>query len=83
MKSSKVRQCGLVAGVELRQPCGQPFPRGFRVGEALCLMAREHGLLTRAIQDTVVIMPPLSIEREEIRTMIASLDAALKHWKRE
>ena len=79
----EVRQCGLVAGVELRQPCGQPFSRGSRVGEKLCLIAREHGLLTRAIQDTIVIMPPLSIEREEIRTMIASLDVALKHWKRE
>ena len=72
-----VRQCGFIAGIELRRPDGQPFPPGERVGEAVCLAARAHGLLTRPILDTVVLLPPLCATPAELDHALAALDAAL------
>ncbi len=52
----ETRQCGLIAGIE--------FEKG--LGEKITIAARNHGLITRNILDTVVFMPPLSISPEEI-----------------
>lgn len=52
----ETRQCGLVAGIE--------FKGG--LGEKVTLKARDYGLITRNILDTVVFMPPLLITFEEI-----------------
>ena len=72
-----VRQCGFIAGIELRQPDGRRFPPENRVGESVCLAARAHGLLTRPILDTLVVMPPLSTTAAEIDHALTALDAAL------
>lgn len=72
-----VRQCGMVAGVELRDTNGGRFEPGMRMGEAVSLAARGHGLLTRPILDTLVLMPPLSISKDEIAQMCDSLERAL------
>ena len=72
-----VRQCGFIAGLELRHPDGQKFPPETRTGETVCLAARAHGLLTRPILDTIVLMPPLSTTPAEIDHALAALDAAL------
>ena len=73
----EIRQCGFIAGIELRRPDGEKFPPGERYGEAVCLAARRHGLLTRAILDTVVLMPPLSTSLRETDHAIIALDQAL------
>ncbi len=73
----EIRQCGFIAGIELRRPDGEKFPPGERFGESICLTARAHGLLTRPILDTIVLMPPLSTSLEEIDHAINALDAAL------
>lgn len=73
----EIRQCGFIAGIELRRPDGEKFPPGERFGEAVCLAARAHGLLTRPILDTVVLMLPLSASCEEIDHAIHALDLAL------
>lgn len=70
----EVRQCGFIAGIELRQPDGRKFPAARRVGEAICLAARAHGLLTRPVLDTVVLMPPLSTTPAEVDHALAALD---------
>ena len=72
-----VRQCGLIAGIELRRPDGEKFPPGERFGEAICHAARAHGLLTRPILDTVVLLPPLCVTPAELDHALAALDAAL------
>lgn len=61
-----VRQCGMVAGVELRQVNGERFDPSLRIGEQVCMAARKYQLLTRPILDTIVILPPLSITRDEL-----------------
>jgi adenosylmethionine-8-amino-7-oxononanoate aminotransferase len=73
----EVRQCGLIAGIELRQADGTKFPTERRTGEAVCLTARAHGLLTRPILDTIVLMPPLCATLEEINAALAALNAAI------
>ncbi|MCU0778517.1 MAG: adenosylmethionine--8-amino-7-oxononanoate transaminase [Akkermansiaceae bacterium] len=73
----EVRQCGLIAGIELRQPDGTRFPPERRTGEAVCIAARAHGLLTRPILDTIVFMPPLCATPDEIDSALAALHAAI------
>ena len=59
----ETRFCGLVAGIEYRQGLGLEVIKA----------ARSHGLITRNILDTVVLMPPLSITSEEIDFAINAL----------
>jgi adenosylmethionine---8-amino-7-oxononanoate aminotransferase len=71
----EVRQCGFIAGIEIRQMDGTSFPPENRTGEAICLAARAHGLLTRPILDTIVLMPPLCTSIAELDHALAALDA--------
>lgn len=74
----EVRQCGFVAGIELRQPDGLKFPPDSRVGESACLAARAHGLLTRPILDTIVLMLPLCATCGDIDFAIAALERGIQ-----
>ncbi|HEX8203876.1 MAG TPA: aminotransferase class III-fold pyridoxal phosphate-dependent enzyme, partial [Isosphaeraceae bacterium] len=67
-----VRQCGLIAGIELVADTATkaPFPPGAQVGARICRRAREFGLLIRPLGDVLVVMPPLAIT-------VAQLDAML------
>ena len=72
----EVRQCGFIAGIEVRQPGGEKFAPTLRMGESLCHAVRAHGLLTRPILDTIVLMPPLCTTHAELDHAFAALDAA-------
>ncbi len=61
------RQCGFVAGIDV--------PTG--TGAKICFAARAHGLLTRPIRDTVVLMLPLCVTTEQIADSVNALDSAL------
>lgn len=61
----EVRQCGFVAGIEFD-----------RDAAAICLAARDHGLLTRPIRNTVVLMLPLCVTEAELRTAVAAISRA-------
>jgi len=65
---SAVRQCGFIAGVDLAQP---------GAGPRVCHAARAHGLLTRPIRDTLVLMPPLCTTREQLRSAVAALEKGI------
>ena len=73
----EVRQCGFIAGIELRQTDGSKFSVEFRIGEQVCREARNHGLLTRPILDTIVLMPPLCTGPDELDHALAALDKAI------
>jgi adenosylmethionine-8-amino-7-oxononanoate aminotransferase len=72
-----IRGVGLAFGLELRQPDGTRFPPHHRAGEAFCHTARRHGLLTRPILNTIVVMPPLAITPAEIDLLLHALHATL------
>jgi adenosylmethionine-8-amino-7-oxononanoate aminotransferase len=47
-------------------------------GAEVCLAARKHGLLTRPIQNTLVLMPPLCVTADELRRMANAIHEALQ-----
>ncbi|HKU95903.1 MAG TPA: aminotransferase [Vineibacter sp.] len=89
----EVRGRGLVAGLELvrDKATRQPFDRALGVGRACIVHAEKHGLLARAVGDTITLCPPLIISEAEIAELLARVKAALDdtaadlvragHWK--
>ena len=68
----EIRQCGMVAGVEIG-----PFAPEELMGVKTCLAARKHGLLTRPVVDTIVLMPPLAVTEAELTQMVEALRLAI------
>jgi adenosylmethionine-8-amino-7-oxononanoate aminotransferase len=70
-----VRQVGLIAGVELvrdwrtREPFALRERAGIRVGDALA----RRGVLTRAIGNVIVLMPPYCMTPAQVRRVVAAL----------
>jgi len=64
----EVRQCGFIAGIELRES-----------GDAakVCLEARERGLLTRPIREVIVFMPPLCITIHQLTQAVEAIRASI------
>ena len=76
---SDIRQCGFMAGIDLSQPGGAPFPPEKLAGAKVCLAARKHGLLTRPVRDTLVLMPPYCITESQLaQAVTASRQAILE-----
>ena len=70
---SEVRQCGFVAGIEMRQSSSNAK----NVAAEVCHVARRHGLLTRPLRNVIVLMPPLCISSSELSTAIEAIRAAI------
>jgi adenosylmethionine-8-amino-7-oxononanoate aminotransferase len=62
-----IRQCGFIAGIEFD-----------RDAAPICLAARDHGLLTRPIRNTVVLMPPLCITNGDLEHAVSAIRAAAR-----
>ena len=75
-----VRQCGFVAGIDLvkNAATGTPFRWQDQMGARVCLAAREHGLLTRPIVDTVALMLPLCSSTAQIEQAVSAIGSALQ-----
>jgi adenosylmethionine---8-amino-7-oxononanoate aminotransferase len=71
------RHVGMMAGVLLRAPDGQPFAAEDRVGHRVSLAARQHGAIVRNLGDTVMVMPPLVMEPPEIAALAGAVQGAL------
>lgn len=77
----EVRQCGFIAGIELRQENGEPFPPARLTGARVCQAARKHGLLTRPIRDVVVLMPPYCITKAQLVQAVEAVALAVAEVK--
>lgn len=73
-----VRQCGFIAGIDVMTKKGVPYPWQKRTGARVCEAARRHGLLTRPVGDTLVLMPPLCFTEEELTQAVGALRAGLR-----
>jgi len=73
----EVRQCGFIAGIELREESGEPFPPERLVGASVCLAARKHGLLTRPIRDVVALMPPYCTTDAQLAQAVEAVALAI------
>jgi len=69
---SEVRRRGFMVGIEL-----EGFPIETRIGHRVTLEARARGAIIRPLGDTVVLMPPLSIESAELRRLVEITAAAI------
>ena len=68
----EVRRCGFMVGIELEE---HPLP--VRIGHRVTLEARRRGAIIRPLGDTVVLMPPLSIDPSELRRLVEITSAAI------
>ncbi len=67
-----VRQCGFMVGIELVEDkkTKKPFNWEEKIGVRVCEAARKHGVILRPLGNVIVLMPPLSIKREEIDQLL-------------
>jgi len=72
-----IRQCGFMAGIEIGQESGEAFPWEELRGAQVCVAAREEGLLTRPVLDTIVLMPPLCTSEDELICAVEAIRAAV------
>jgi adenosylmethionine---8-amino-7-oxononanoate aminotransferase len=68
----QTRQCGFISGIELNPAAGRD-----RTGKGVCDAARKHGLLTRPIQDTVVLMPPFCITDAQLEQAVDAIRSGI------
>jgi adenosylmethionine-8-amino-7-oxononanoate aminotransferase len=73
----EVRQCGFIAGIEVMESPGHPYAADLRMGAQICDAARKHGLLTRPIRDTIVLMPPYCITTPQLDQAVAAITKAI------
>ncbi|MHB8903323.1 MAG: adenosylmethionine--8-amino-7-oxononanoate transaminase, partial [Thermoguttaceae bacterium] len=75
-----VRQCGLLAGVELviDKNTKEPFPWQEKRGIRVCDHARSEGVLLRPLGNVVVIIPPLAISLDELDRICRAVESAIR-----
>lgn len=73
-----VRQCGFIAGIDVVRRDASPHPWQEQTGAKVCLAARRHGLLTRPIRDTIVLMPPLCFTQDELERAVMAVRGAIR-----
>jgi adenosylmethionine-8-amino-7-oxononanoate aminotransferase len=69
---SDVRQWGYMVGIELVQDKAtrKNYAPELRVGNKVILEARKRGVLIRPLGDVIILMPPLTIADEELKTLL-------------
>ena len=74
----QIRQFGLTAAIDLAPANNQPeWPVEARIGWQVCLAARKHGLILRPLADSLLLVPPLVITKEEIIFMCDKIKSTL------
>lgn len=74
-----VRNKGLIAGIELvrDKETKEPYQWEEKMGWKVAYYAREKGLIIRPLGNIVVIMPPLSISRENLKRLMEIIKKAI------
>ena len=80
MHIGDVRQCGLIAGIELvkDKDTREPFAWEERIGVKVSLEARRRGLFIRPLGNVIVIMPPLCIGIDQLNRMMDIIFESIK-----
>ena len=78
----ETRGRGLIGAFELvADKCAKtPFEPYGAAGKAVAAICLEHGVILRALGDTVAFCPPLIITEEQIHDMFDKVEAALTEW---
>jgi adenosylmethionine-8-amino-7-oxononanoate aminotransferase len=75
-----VRQTGFIAAIELVQnkATRQAFPREERRGGLVCREALKRGVWLRPLGNVIPIIPPLSINDQELELLIAAISHGIE-----
>ncbi len=76
---AEVRQQGMMVGIELVEDkaADRPYAPGLRMGHRVIMACRKHGVIVRPLGDTVVLMPPLSSDAEELELLLEAVGKAI------
>ncbi|MDE3084185.1 MAG: adenosylmethionine--8-amino-7-oxononanoate transaminase [Verrucomicrobiota bacterium] len=68
----ELRQRGFAAALDLApsRKNAEPFPASQRIGLQVCLRARTHGLLLRPLGDSLLLVPPLCLDGNELGELV-------------
>lgn len=80
-----IRQKGLMAGIELVQDSRtkKPFDPAAQVGVKVIQKARAKGAVLRPLGSVIVLMPPLSIKTEEMKSLLDITYESIKEVNEE
>jgi adenosylmethionine-8-amino-7-oxononanoate aminotransferase len=73
----EVRQCGFIAGVEIGPTKHGVYPWTELRGAKACEAARAHGLLTRPVLDTIVLMPPYCVTEAQLSKAVEAIRSGI------
>lgn len=78
-KVREIRQRGLAAAIDLFPGADSKeiWSLNDRKGMEVCIEARKHGVLLRPLLDSLLIVPPLIISKEEIDFLFDNMKAAI------
>lgn len=70
----EIRQCGFMIGIELVMDRAKrsAYPPELRIGARVTQDVRMKGVILRPLGDVIVLMPPLSITPDEIRSLVSA-----------
>jgi lysine--8-amino-7-oxononanoate aminotransferase len=70
-----IRQKGFMVGIELVEDRAtrRPFDPRRRVGAAVCEAIRKHGVILRPLLDTIILMPPLAMEMDDLARIVRAV----------
>ena len=68
----EIRQKGFMVGIELVQEkeTRRPFDPKRRIGAEVCQRIRKRGVILRPLGDVVILMPPLAMGVQQLRTIV-------------
>lgn len=75
-----IRQLGMMIGIELvlNKATKEEYPFEDKVGIRVIQEARRRGLIIRPLGNIIVLMPPLSISRDELSEMLSATYDSIK-----
>lgn len=62
----EIRQAGFMVGIDLARDKQKPYNIEEKVGIRVMMEARKKGVILRPLGDVIILMPPLSISRDEL-----------------
>ncbi len=76
-----VRQCGMMAGIELvaDKKTKQPFEYGRAIGARLCAAMRPKGLMLRPLGNVIVLMPAPGMDEQTLQEMLSIVLDAIRY----
>ncbi|HEY1372186.1 MAG TPA: adenosylmethionine--8-amino-7-oxononanoate transaminase [Candidatus Binatia bacterium] len=75
-----IRQWGFMVGIELAEDkqSRRTYPVEKRIGHKAILEARRRGVIIRPLGDVVILMPPLTIADDELKTLLDVVYESIK-----